>query len=286
MSALAGRSRALLNRRELIVAATGLGLGVAAAGGLAAADAFVAQPTLTIIGEGGAQFSLVRVEHAKIGLLFGAPSNVLLAAIGPMLGWTSPWLDVLAVAPASLTATATAWLGRQGIVRTILVPGPVLPGQMANLPARVQARVLATPVTIALEKGVRLDLLPAFSTAAVSGAADAAPPLALVRFRDQTIAVAGEVPAFFQQSWVGGAAVFVVPIGDLRQLVATRRPAAVAINGDKLDVELVVPRDAVLPIGRLAVVPTYPDEHAVLGFARSGIHLPWWSRVIEPGQPG
>lgn len=263
-----------------MTAISGFSLGAAVIGGLAAADAVVEAPYLTIIGQDAAQFTLVRTGGAKIGLLFGAASEDLVAAISPMLGWTSPRLDVLAVSSAALTTPTRDWLAHQTSVRSLLVLGPIEGSQMPAMRAGVQARSVATPATIRLATDLAVDVLPSFSTAATLGATDSVPALALIRAGASVIAISDDVGALHQQPWRGNVTMVVVPAGDLRQIVATARPQAVAINGGNDRTDQIVPGDLGPPAGQLAILPTYLTDPAVVGLARTELRLPGWTRFV------
>lgn len=283
MPVLTDLPRLRVTRRSLISAAIGLGAGAAAAGAMAAAEAFIPSPALTIIGEGGAQFTLVRAGGVKIGLLFGVPAKRVLIAIKPMLGWTSPRLDVLAISPVAVNAASKEWLASTTSVRTLLVLGPVAPSQMPTMRKDVPARVITEPASIPLGSDLRLDLLPSFSIAAILGAEDNAPALALLRRGAQTVAVADDAAAVQQQPWTGRLTLLVTPGGELRPVVASMRPAAVAVNGGEAHSEQLVPADLASPGGRLAVLRTYLTDPAVVELRRDQVRLPGWASLIGPG---
>ena len=83
----------------------------------------------------------------------------VLIAIKPMLGWTSPRLDVLAISPVAVNAASKEWLASTTSVRTLLVLGPVAPSQMPTMRKDVPARVITEPASIPLGSDLRLDLL-------------------------------------------------------------------------------------------------------------------------------
>lgn len=283
MPILTDLPRLAVTRRSLITAAIGLGAGSAAAGGLAAAEMFIPAPALTIVGQDAAQFTLLRAADVKIGLLFGIPAKAVLAAIGPMLGWTSPRLDLLVISPAALNSASKEWLSRTTSVRSLLVLGPIMPGQMPSTRRGVAARVVTEPATIPLGSETQLDLLPAFSTAAVLGAADTVAALALVRRGAQTIAVVDDAAALQQQPWKGGLTLLVTPGSELRAVVASRRPAAIAVNGGETGADQIIPADLALPGGKLAVLRTYLTDPAVIELHRDEVRLPGWTITVGPG---
>lgn len=277
------RIRRSLSRRALITSGGSLGLGALAVGGLAAADGYVASPALTIVGERTAQFTLLRTEDAKIGLLFGAPADNVLAVIPSMLGWTSPRLDVLATSPATLTDSTNQWLARQTCVRSLLILGPVKSNQMPAVPAGVQARVLDAAATIRLTSELAVDLLPSFSFATTLDSTSQTAALALVRTGSQVVALTDDATALQQQPWRGDLTLLVVPAGDVRPIVASARPRAVAINSGGDLGERIVPSDFASSIDPLAVVPVFLKEPAVVELGYNELRLPGWTKIISPG---
>lgn len=283
MPVLTDLPRLSITRRSLITAAVGLGAGSVAVGGMAAAEAFIRSPALTVIGQDGAQFTLARADGVKIGLLFGSPAKNVLNAIRPMLGWTSPRLDVLAMSPAALNAASKEWLASTSCLRSLLVLGPVLPSQMPAVRRGVEARAVTEAATMHLGSDVRLDLLPSFSTAAVLGATENVPALALLRRGAQTVAVADDAVAVQQQPWQGQLTMLVTPGGELRAVVASRRPAAIAINGGESHADQLIPADLALPEGQLALLRTYLSDPAVIELRHGQLRLPGWTKIIGPG---
>lgn len=276
------REERRFDRRTLLSAAGSLGLGALAVGGLAAAETIVRTPTLTIIGEEAGQFSLLRTRGAEIGLLFGPPTEATLAAIVPMLGWTTPVLDVLAVSPAALTDTASAWLTSEAHIRSVLMLGPIVPRQMPALKTGVQGRVLSMPATLSLPHGVSVEFLPAFSIAATSGPVGTVGAMVAVRRGAQAIVAADAPNALLQQSWSGDPSLLVVPRGDLRQIVATMRPPAIAINSSGKLAEQIMPGDADVTGAPSAILRTFVSETAVVSLEDGAVRLPPWTKVMTP----
>lgn len=269
-----------LDRRTVVTAACGLGAGMATVGGFAAADAVVRTPSLTIIGAEAAQFSLLRGPGVKIGFLFGAPSGRILQAVAPLLGWTSAKLDVLAIAPGALTQSTSDWLANQSILRTLLILGPVAPNQLPAVRPGVQSLVLTAPVTTGLPADLAIDFLPAFATALGDGEEGNVDPLTVIR-RGQVAIVIGDDPtALTRQAHRDPPQLIVMPAGDLRQVVTTVRPQAVAMNGSRNSASQVVPPDLGPPSGRLALLQTYLTDPAVIRIGAGELRLPTWTKVM------
>lgn len=277
------RAALRFDRRALLTSAGALGLGMAAVGGLAAADSIVRTPTLAIIGEESAQFALLRTRGAKIGFLFGPPTKTLLAAIAPMLGWTAPALDVLAVSPIALTSTSGTWLAAASHLRSLLVLGPIAPSQMPALKPGVRADVATSTAAIALAHGVHVDIHPGFSIAAINGAAIDIGAIAAIRREGQTITMLDQPLALGQHAGLRDTSLLVLPAGDLRPIAATRHLQAVAMNSNGKLADRLVPADLPLAGNQIAVVRTFVNEPAIISLAADGLRMPRWTRMVPSG---
>lgn len=271
------------DRRSLLTTAGGFGLGMVTVGGLAAADAIVRTPTLTIIGEDDAQFALLRVRGAKIGLLFGPPTEALLVAIAPMLGWTAPALDVLAIAPTSLTEASGRWLGATQHVRSLLVLGPTGAGQMPAMRPGVRIHALTAPASMPLPHDVTVSFLPAFANASMESGSSTVGALADIRRGRQSIAMLDDLQALMRQPGLDRPPSFlVVPSGDPRSIMATSGVMCIAINSNRTLPDRLAPEGLGLSAGRLALLRTFLTEPAVVTIDEAQIRLPRWTRVPTP----
>ena len=129
---------------------------------------------------------------------------------------------------------------------------------------------------------MRLELYPSFSTAAIYGSDDSTPAMALIRPGPHAIAVVDDAAAVQQQPWQGRLALVVVPTGEVRPVVATMRPGAIAINGREDHADQVIPGDLAPAGAQLAVLQTYLTDLAVIELASDRLRLPSWTKIIGP----